>query len=239
MSRRLGGALAVLVSLALLALPACKGGWLSGSSPSTTAPGGPTAAGPPDATAGTGLQAPTAASTTALGPVSLRPGGPPPWAGPRISSGVARQVGLEEWGQAMNRGGARLLLPADTFLTPSQVVRRAGSPGGWGLVWDDIGTGKPGVLPSGEPCPACGRAVVGIAATAAASDKDAVLRSPVKVEWNDGSAVGYSRDAGGARPFKAMLFVSGQDRAYELWTHVSPEHLVNLIAQLRYVQGAP
>lgn len=222
------------VALALV-LPSCRGGFL-GSSPATTAPGGRAGSG---ASTAPGLLAPSAPSTTGLRTVDLRPGGQPPWSASKITSGVARQVGLEEWGQALNRGSARLVLPADTFLTPSQIVRRAGQAGGWGVVWDDIGTGKPGVLPSGEFCPTCGRAVVGVAATAAAADKAAVLRSPIVVQWNDGSAVGYSSSANASSQFVAALFVAGQDRMYQVYSYLSQVHLENLIAQLRFVANAP
>lgn len=217
------------------ALPACSGGWLT-SSPTTTAPRGGRAGA---TTTATGFLSPTAPSTTALRAVDLRSGGPPPWSGPKLSSGIARQVGVEEWGKAANRTGARLVLPADVFLTPSQIVRPASPAGGWGLVWDDINTGKPGVLPSGEFCPTCGRAVVGVSAMAAPADKAAVLRSPITVQWSDGSAVGYSGSPNASRQFVATLFVAGQDRSYQVYSYMSQLHLENLIAQLRFVDSAP
>lgn len=237
MSRhRVVAALAVATGL-VVALPSCGGGWLR-SSPTTTVPGSGRA-GAGGSTNGTGLVAPSAPSTTALKPVDLRPGGAPPWSGPKISSGVARQVGVEAWGQAVNRGSARLILPGDTFLTPSQITRRADQAGGWGLVWDDIGTGKPGVLPSGEFCPTCGRDVIGVAATGAGADKAVVLKSPITVQWSDGSAVGYSSTPNASRQFVANLYIAGQDRAYQIYTYLSQIHLENLIAQLRFVDGAP
>jgi hypothetical protein len=234
---RLAAALVVMLALAL-ALPSCSGGWL-GSTTTTTAPGQARAGASGGSTTAPGVVAPSAPSTTALKAADLRPGGQPPWSGPKISSGVARQVGLEEWTQATNRGSARLVLPADTFLTPSQIVRRAAQAGGWGLVWDDIGTGKPGVLPTGEFCPICGRAVAGVAATGAGADKAAVLRSPIVVQWTDGSAVGYSSTANASRQFVATLFIAGQDRAYQAYSYLSQLHLENLIAQLRFVDSAP
>jgi len=226
----------IAVMAATVTLAACSGDWLKAPSPTTAPPSGRAGGG---TTVGTGLVTPTAPPTTTLRTVDLHAGGQPPWSGPKIASGVARQVGIEEWSKAANRDGARLVLPADVFLTPSQIVRPASPAGGWGLVWDDINTGKPGVLPSGEFCPTCGRAVVSLAATAAPADKAAVLKSPVTVQWNDGSAVGYSRDATPSHQFKAVLFVAGQQRMYELSTYLSAAHLENLIAQLRFVDSAP
>ncbi len=220
----------------LLPLASCSGGWLKSPPPTTVPVGGRSGAG---TTAGTGLLAPTAPPTTALRGADLRAGGQPPWSGGKLATGIARQVGVEQWSQAANRNSARLVLPADVFLTPSQIVRPASPPGGWGVVWDDIGTGKPGVLPSGQFCPTCGRAVVGMSASAAAADKAAVLRSPIAVQWSDGSAVGYSSAPNAARQFVATLFVAGQDRTYQLYSYIGQQHLENLLAQLRFVDSAP
>ena len=38
---------------------------------------------------------------------------------------------------------------------------------------------------------------------------------------------------------RRTLFVAGQDRTYQLYSYVGRLHLENLIAQLRFVEGAP
>lgn len=210
-----------------------------GSKPGGSGGDGSGGAGGPGSTTSLGVQAPTAPPTTDLRPVDLRPGGTPPWSGsPLVPGGrqVFLQVAMEEWNQAPNKETARLVMPADLALSPVNVPRRSPVTGGWGVEWDD--PGKPGVLPNGTFCDTCGRAVAGVLALGTAADRAAVLRSPLTVQWNDGSAVGYSTRAENRR-FVANLFVTGQGSAYQVWSYRSQRHLEYVISQLRFVEGAP
>jgi hypothetical protein len=78
-----------------------------------------------------------------------------------------------------------------------------------------------------------------VAGTGATADKAAVLRSPIVVEWNDGSAAGYGSRDPVTGQYLATLFVSGQGRAYQVWSYLNQRHLEYLISQLRFVTGAP
>jgi hypothetical protein len=226
---------AVVAFATAVALFGSGGEWLNfqdrGSGGETgRAGGGPTSP---------GVMAPTAPPTTDLRPVDLRPNGAPPWSASKLVPGgrqVFLQVAMEEWNQAANKSAARLVLPADLALSPIAIPRRSNVPGGWGVEWDD--SGRPGVLPNGTFCETCGRAVAGVVALGANADKPAVLRSPITVQWNDGSAAGYSGSRTDNR-FVATLFVTGQGHAYQVWSYVSQRHLEYVISQLRYVEGAP
>lgn len=230
--------MAVVVAVAIVAslvLTGANGGWLNfengGSGGGAGRAGGGTTA--------VGVLAPTAPPTTDLRPVDLRPNGAPPWSASELVPGgrqVFLQVAMEEWTQAANQSRARLVMPADLALSPIAIPRRSNVPGGWGVEWDD--NGRPGVLPNGTFCETCGRAVVGVVALGASADKAAVLRSPITVQWNDGSAAGYAAIRTDNR-FLATLFVTGQGHAYQVWSYVSQRHLEHVISQLRFVQGAP
>ena len=231
------GIVAAVAVLAVVALAGSGGNWLTAED--TRSGGGAGGTGGSTTPGGSGLLAPTAPPTTDLRPVDLRPNGAPPWSAPKLVPGgrqVFLQVAMEEWNQAGNQSRARLVMPADLALSPIAIPRRSSVPGGWGVEWDD--NGRPGVLPNGTFCETCGRAVAGVAALGTNADKAAVLRAPMNVQWNDGSAAGYSASRTDNR-FVASLFVTGQGHAYQVWSYVSQRHLEHVISQLRFVEGAP
>jgi hypothetical protein len=210
------------------------------SGPSTSF--GPTPTGPSTTAAAPRLTAPggsptTTSPTTSLPAVDLRPGGAPPWAGPKISEGAARRIGLDEWMVAENRDTARLLLPAEVALSSAAQPRPANFSGGWAVAWDE--TSGPGVEPTGAFCETCGRGVSGVAGTAAQASKSFAPPFTNVVQWSDGSAVGYTGPRPDSRQFLANLFINGQASLYQVWSYISQRHLEFLISQLRFVDGAP
>jgi len=171
--------------------------------------------------------------------VDLRDGGLPPWQGPDISSGSARDVVLTQWSKSGNRAGSRAILPADVALAVS-TPRPAEFSGGWAVAWDD--PAGPGQSANGARCATCGRGASGMAGTGAEVTADAVAkRWPTVIRWNDGSVLGYDWEAHDPSSGKmlAEIAVAGQRFAYNLWSHLGEDHLRYLISQLRFVAGAP
>ena len=234
-------------AVAALLIASCGGsggddalGRAPSSGPSTGAPlitTGPATGPIPRLTVPGEAAPPSATATTVLPAVDLRPGGAPPWAGAKITSGAARRVGLDEWTVAENRDSARLVLPADVALSPAAEPRPAIFSGGWAVAWDER-TG-PGIEPTGAFCENCGRGVAGVAATSIPATKAFAAPFTNVVQWSDGSGVGYTGARSDNRQFLADLFVNGQGRQYQVWSYLSQRHLEYLISQLRFVEGAP
>lgn len=225
---------AALVAVVVLTAGACSGSSKNGNGPGGTSAGGSSKG---STTLATVLTAPTAPPTTALQPVDLRPGKAPPWSAAKITAGTGRQTAIDEWAKAPNKATANALIPRDLALSPIATPRPSTFNGGWAVAWDD--PGKPGVLPSGAACQTCGRGVAGVAGVGGTADKAAVLKSPITVQWDDGSAAGYSGPRANNPQFLATLYVAGQASGYQVWSYISQRHLEYLISQLRFVEGAP
>lgn len=163
-------------------------------------------------------------------------GDPPPWSQPPIDGGPARAVALAIWQESGNRDRARLLLPADTLLTPETTTRPARIDEGWAVAWDS--PGLPGLTARGERCSTCGRGVMGIAAIDLIPNPSRVRASPVVMEWNDGGLAGLGNLPDEGR-WIADILLPGQQASYQLWTYVGRDHLDYLVSQLRYVTGGP
>lgn len=202
----------------------------------------------------------TTPSTAQPSPSLLQAGGLPPWAGPLITSGSDRDVGLTEWRGSKPGSDGHLLLPVDTGLSSPEVRRADFGDGQWAVVWDDVGT--KGVFPSGGYCDSCGRGTAGIAServdnstgeTPPTARPGGFSGGAIHVQWSDGSELHYEqfdavRDYDNKNQtfenvpgveWRATIHVAGDRDLIVLWTYTGREHLEYLIGQLRFVSGAP
>ena len=227
------GVVLVLAALAWSCSSSPPGG-KGGSSAATGAAGSAKGA----TTTAPSLTAPTAPPPTVLGAVDLHAGGAPPWSGPKITTGIPRQIATDAWQAAPNRTTTKLVIPADLALAPTAFPRPQPQPGGWAVAWDD--PGKPGVTQAGVYCDTCGRGVAGVAGTSTPATKAAATSgAPTVVQWNDGSAVGYGQPPVDGHQYMANVYIAGQGTTYQVWSYISVRNLEYLISQLRFVAGAP
>ncbi len=180
----------------------------------------------------------TTTSTTEAPPSAqdLEPG----WVGPQLLQSDVPRVLAQQWEAAENRSWCSALYPADTTdLGPGGEIRSANFGGGWGVAWD-LPDG-PGRLPTGEYCADCGRGAYGVAGTGGLAWGDEAERWPTIAEMSDGSKVGYgfegdaSPDSGA--PLLAYLLVKDEGCNYNVWSFLGEQHLLDLLGQLRMVQG--
>jgi len=97
--------------------------------------------------------------------------------------------------------------------------------------------GLPGRLPSGEPCPDCGRGVFGYGSL---SERSNQLLARPDLTWADGSIATFSWRGGevdvtGGGSRSLTLRVEGQDCDYQMWSHLGREHLEVLLQGVRVV----
>ena len=183
--------------------------------------------------------APATTTSTTIAPPGaqdLEPG----WVGPQLLQNDVPRVLAQQWEAAENRSWCSALYPADTTgLGPGAEIRSANFGGGWGVAWD-LPDG-PGRLPSGEYCADCGRGAYGVAGTGGLAWGDEAERWPTTAEMSDGSKVGYgfegdsSPDSGA--PLLAYLLVKDEGCNYNVWSFLGEQHLLDLLGQLRMVQG--
>ena len=165
-------------------------------------------------------------------------GGPAPWSGDAIAYEQPDMV----------------LAPASLESLVPGAVARAVNGSTWGAAWD--APSGPGHDALNELCADCGRGVVGIVGMASGSfdggDEQPWLQV---IEWDDGSlayftwylmdpafpeevAVRVTADTGTEMVdgVKAILSVPGVDDYIEVWSHLGPQHLYEVIEQLRFVE---
>ncbi|MGH7444301.1 MAG: hypothetical protein ACREKM_05470, partial [Longimicrobiales bacterium] len=142
-----------------------------------------------------------------------------PWAGERLASSAVPSMLLTEWREADNRETCAPLAPASLGEWEAATPRAATFSGGWAVAWD---------LPEA-------RSAFGVAGTGVDASEPAYSEWPYHLEWSDGSSAEYGLEGGTGENWLAYLRVNGQDCLYNVWSHVSREHLESLLAQLRYV----
>lgn len=183
------------------------------------------------------------ATTTTL------PADAPPWAAPALAADAVPAPALETWSAAENAAECALLFPADpAALASGAQLHDRYFGGGWGLAWD-LPSGPGRWEPGGDYCPDCGREAFGVAGTGgdAAGTEDSIW--PHRLEWTHDSAAGTLRShagygyegltSGGAgEPVLAYLFIEHQGCLYNVWSFLGEEHLLALLGQLRFVEGA-
>jgi hypothetical protein len=172
-----------------------------------------------------------------------------PWSAEPLPAEAVPTVARETWAAAENAAECALLFPADpAALAGGAVLHDRYFGGGWGLAWD-LPSGLGRWEPGGEYCANCGREAFGVAGTGGdwTGQEDQIW--PHRLQWTYGaepgpvySHAGYGYEgltAGEAgEPVLAYLFIDHQDCLYNVWSFLGEEHLLTLIEQLRFVEGA-
>lgn len=175
-------------------------------------------------------------------------GGPSPWSADPIPAAAAPELLVAD--HAASGVEAPLLAFESPGLGVSS-VRRA-SLGAWGVAWDR--PDGPGHDRLNTPCADCGRGVVGLGARPAAGTPP--TGAGTVIEWEDGSFAEYGlrlgirslppelvvyRDAmtGELVPdgWEARVVIPGVVVEYVVWSHLGEDHLLFLLANLRFVEG--
>jgi len=204
----------------------------------------------PELPPGQEAEVPEATTTTVpdASPTTI-PGHSAPWSGHGLAPDEVPAVALEAWAAAENATECALLFPADAdALADGAILHDRYFGGGWGLAWD-LPSGPGRWEPGGEYCPDCGREAFGVAGTGgeATGAEDSIWAD--RLEWTFGpeagprySHAGYGYEgltSGGAgEPVLAYLFIDHQGCMYNVWSFLGEEHLLALIEQLRFVEGA-
>ena len=165
-----------------------------------------------------------------------------PWAAAKLRADQVPAVLLQQWRAGGARADCAALAPADLGAAANGAPRRADfGPDAWAVAWDV--PGAPGVQPSGQPCPSCGRGTVVVAGTSVRepnperSPSASVL--PNTRLWADGSSARYGPTGGTGPGFLTQLRVSGQACLYNVTSYLGQAHLERLLESLRFVEGAP
>ena len=164
----------------------------------------------------------------------------PGWVGAQLLQSEVPKVLIQQWDAAENRSWCSALYPVDAAaLGPGAEIRSANFSGGWAVAWD-LPDG-PGRQPSGEYCSDCGRGAYGVAGTGELAWGDEADNRPTVAELLDGSKVGYGYEGDAAAesgaPLLAYLLVKDEGCSYRVWSFLGEEHLLDLLARLRMVQG--
>lgn len=141
-----------------------------------------------------------------------------PWAAEPLPPVEAPEVLLQQWTRAENRSSCAPVAPAE--VRPAEGSPRAATfAGGWGVAWD---------LPDQ-------RSAFGVAGTGVEPDAQTYDDWPHRLEWADGSRVGYGPEGGTGPHQLAYLRVAGQSCLYNVWSRLGVEHLERLLGSLRFV----
>lgn len=145
----------------------------------------------------------------------------PPWNREMIDLAEVPPVLVEEWRRAENHLWCSALYPVDTGVTAA-TLRRAEFSGGWALAWD-----TPEL-----------RSAFGIAGVGSPAWVDIGIRMPNTVAY-DGQIVGYGGEGfdDAATQRLAEFSIPGQLCAYQIWSQLGDEHLLELVDSLRLVEG--
>lgn len=148
---------------------------------------------------------------------------PAPWAAARLAESGVPGVYGSEWRKAENRESCALVAPAALGDGAGATARAANFSGGWAVAYD-----QPGL-----------RSAFGIAGSGTTPDSTVYDAWPHKVQWADGSSVGYGPEGGTGPNHVGYLRVAGQQCLYNVWSRLGLAHLEYLIAQLRFVEPSP
>jgi hypothetical protein len=145
----------------------------------------------------------------------------PPWDRGLLGLAEVPPVLVEEWRRAENQLWCSALYPVDTGVTAA-TVRRAEFSGGWALAWD-----TPEL-----------RSAFGVAGVGSPAWDDIGTRMPNTVAYR-GQIVGYGGEGfdDAATQRLAEFSIPGQLCAYQVWSQLGDEHLLELVDSLRLVDG--
>ncbi|HUF18669.1 MAG TPA: hypothetical protein VMS12_11565 [Thermoanaerobaculia bacterium] len=157
-----------------------------------------------------------------------------PWSGNSITRGEVRNVTLQEWAKAVNRGTCSPLAFSSLDAGEGATPRPANFSGGWAVAYDK--PNAPGVFANGEFCESCGRGAFGIAGTGLEADAGSDPAGAELMEWADGSRAALFLQGGTGPAHLAYLTVAGERCLYHVWTYLGHDHLEHLLGSLRYVE---
>jgi serine/threonine-protein kinase len=160
---------------------------------------------------------------------------PPPWSAPPLPAKSVPAVYLAQWRKAENRATCPPLVPTDLGAAAGAQPRAATFYGGWAVAYDK--KGLPGRAPSGYDCATCGRSVFGVAG--AGVEKGGANPFGKHVRWSDGSELDYGLEGGTGPGYLGFLARSDAGCLYNIWSAIGEDHLLQVIAGLRRVEGAP
>jgi hypothetical protein len=171
-------------------------------------------------------------STTTSQPLPAS-SGPVPWSAAPLELSDLPDAYRLEWAEAGEPSACPFLAFADLGPEAEQAtIRRAEHAREMLVVWDN--PDGPGHDRRGEPCPDCGRGVVGLGTWQGAGN----AVGPATIAWDDGSFANITTTI----PWvlygvTARIQPAGADCMYQIWSHIGVEHVEYLISQLRRVSA--
>ena len=171
----------------------------------------------------------TAAPSTTSGEALPSSSGPAPWASAPLELSALPEVYRLEWAEAGQPDTCPFL--AFAGLGPeaeAASIRRAEHDREMLVVWDN--PDGPGHDRRGDPCPDCGRGVVGLGTWQGYGD----VVGPATIAWDDGSFANIAT-LPSVYGVSARIQPAGADCMYQLWSHIGVEHVEYLIGRLRQV----
>lgn len=151
------------------------------------------------------------------------------WANPPLSTLSPAQKSMSssnmpktyqtQWQKADNRKTcAPLVLPLKAAShIKNASIRPASFHGGWGIAYD---------LPNQ-------RSAYGIAGAGTVGSLEDVRRWSQYHVWDDGSGVGWGLEGDTGPGYLAYVYLNNQGCLYNVWSHVSETHLINMLNDLR------
>jgi hypothetical protein len=159
-----------------------------------------------------------------------------PWGGPPIAADVVPEILAEQWERSEVKGFCSALYPSGT-LPEDAAIRSANWSGGWAVAWD-LPAG-PGRFADGNYCADCGRGVFGLAGSHRADGDETEIWAG-QMSWADGSKAGFGYeglgDGSAGEPHLMYLLAQGEGCLYNVWSFLGEDHLLGLVAGLRFVE---
>ncbi|MBN2113345.1 MAG: GerMN domain-containing protein [Acidimicrobiia bacterium] len=186
---------------------------------------------------------PEATTTTATTTSTPGSAGLAPWAAAPLAADTVPALVGQTWAAAEHGDRCAVLYPADPgSLASGAALHERYFGGDWGLAWD-LPSGPGRWVPGGDYCADCGREAFGIGGTYFEGldyTEDAIWSH--RLAWTDGSHGGYGYEGLAAtgsagEPLLAYLFLEGRGCLYNVWSYLGEDHLLQLISQLRFVEG--
>lgn len=149
-----------------------------------------------------------------------------PWTAPPVNPASVPAVFVDEWQRAENRAVCPLLAPSWLGAGADARPRPAQFAGSWAVAYDQP-----------DLCPDCADSAFGVAGVGGDVDPDVDARWGQHVRWADGSHAGYGLVGDTGPGWLAYLVVAGAGCNYNVWSNVSEQHLLSLMASLRRVDA--
>jgi hypothetical protein len=145
---------------------------------------------------------------------------PAPWSGAPLGGADVAAIYTAQWRRAENRHHCALVALESPPYHDQATPRAATFSGGWGVAYD-----MPGL-----------RSAFGIAGAGVDADAADVYSDwHHHLAWSDGSEAGYGPEGGIGTKQLAYLTITGERCLYNVWSWFGPEHLEQLLGQVRRV----